>query len=961
MGIEREGSKSGGGYVGGFFQLFDWKAKSRKKLFSSKSDFPERSKQGKRSDGTLPMTRLHLTDEDETGAGASFKGSSDYSCASSVTDDDGYGAKAPGVVARLMGLDSLPTSSEPYSTPFFDTQSLRDAHYYRKNPEYHLDRQIMHSGHLLHKVESDARDFVESKPQRIMSRPIEKFQTEILPPKSAKSIPITHHKLLSPIKSHGFIPTKNAAHIMEAASKIIEPGPQANTRARMSVLGSSSVPLKVRDLREKAEAAQKMQLVGSSSVPLKVRDLKEKVEAAHKTTRLAEASRRPVESNAAKCLKGQSLNKSWNGSVDTASFRESDVEEVTSGVKNKGKSISLAIQAKVNVQRREGLNSSSSRNLVSQKEQSEVKSSQPFKSQANIQKNLHKRTSTHNSTSGVLRQNNQKQNCVIDRDRSSSKPLASGSQSRKLPSGDPSTVRQKTLSRTAGNSKTGSRKLDSDVSDSEKGISYSNAKNVPRKKRSIERDSRYEKNQVIDNMLIDKSQKAVKSNPVIDRHFSLTEDGKKKCIDIGHSSSGMDVVSFTFTAPLTRSMPGSETSCQVGQKNVSVCTENRGGKRLLLDTDSVNLSSLGYNVIGGDALSMLLEQKLRELSYRAESSRHDSFKVGSSSCSASTFPDLVPATNSIGTASKLQGKEYQHMLLRDKRGSQYEPDFSSSDPLAFRPKKFQGIDEMDECSNHIDGKQLLDCRHPSPVSILEPSFSAESCNSSDTADSTITEGGKQSSSIQAQDVFGLCSLKKFYPLEADIELSDSASSTSTGTMAKMSADTTIVTHLLGSAKWELEYVKQILSNVELMFKDFALGRARDIINPYLFDLLETRKVGPQSNSDESRLSRKVLFDCVSECMDLRCRRYVGGGCKTWIKGVAMVGRKDWLAEELHKEISGWRAMGDCMVDELVDNDMSNQYGRWLDFEVDAFVLGVEVEGQIFSSLVDEVVADIFQI
>lgn len=40
MGVERDGSKNGGGYVGGFFQLFDWTAKSRKKLFSSKSDFP---------------------------------------------------------------------------------------------------------------------------------------------------------------------------------------------------------------------------------------------------------------------------------------------------------------------------------------------------------------------------------------------------------------------------------------------------------------------------------------------------------------------------------------------------------------------------------------------------------------------------------------------------------------------------------------------------------------------------------------------------------------------------------------------------------------------------------------------------------------------------------------------------------------------------------------------------------
>lgn len=39
MGIEKQSSKSGN-YVGGFLQLFDWNAKSRKKLFSSKSDLP---------------------------------------------------------------------------------------------------------------------------------------------------------------------------------------------------------------------------------------------------------------------------------------------------------------------------------------------------------------------------------------------------------------------------------------------------------------------------------------------------------------------------------------------------------------------------------------------------------------------------------------------------------------------------------------------------------------------------------------------------------------------------------------------------------------------------------------------------------------------------------------------------------------------------------------------------------
>lgn len=39
MGGEKHGSKSGR-YVGGFLQLFDWNAKSRKKLFPSKFDLP---------------------------------------------------------------------------------------------------------------------------------------------------------------------------------------------------------------------------------------------------------------------------------------------------------------------------------------------------------------------------------------------------------------------------------------------------------------------------------------------------------------------------------------------------------------------------------------------------------------------------------------------------------------------------------------------------------------------------------------------------------------------------------------------------------------------------------------------------------------------------------------------------------------------------------------------------------
>lgn len=949
--MEKEGSKTGGGYVGSFLHLFDWTAKSRKKLFSSKGDLPEHYKQGKKSDGNLPMMRLHLIDEDEPGAGSSIKGSSDFSCASSVTDEDGCGSRAPGVVARLMGLESLPAShlTDTYSTPYFDTQSLQDVQYHRKGYDYHQDHQIMYSGNLLNKVEGSARQFVDSKPPKIVSRPIEKFQTEILPPKSARSIPITHHKLLSPIKSPGFIPTNTAAHIMEAAAKMIEPGPQASTKAKLPPVSSSTVHLKVRDLKEKAEAAQKVPMVASSSITLKVRDLKEKVEASHKTPGVAEISRRPVESNAAKYLKGQSMNKSWNGSVDT-SFRASPhAEEISSGLASKTKSVSLAIQAKVNVQRREGINSGVSRSLVRQKQQSDVDKNQPFKRQPIIHKNLHRKSSMQNA-SGVLRQNNQKQNCLMDKDKLPSKPLGLDSQSRKVLPADTSFGRHKSSSKSTGNSKLGSRKLGLDVADGDK-EAYSSTKNFPRKKRTIDRDFHFEKNRIVDDVLDDKNQKPVQSKPVMDRDFNWVQDSRNK---------GIDVVSFTFTAPLTRSMPSTDTSCQIAQKTNGICMDHRG-KCVLLDSDSYRLSSLGYNVIGGDSLSMLLEQKLRELTYGVGSSPCDS-KVESASSSSSVLQDPVSSLDTVSSKPRLHDKRYQHELVVDKFGG-FDSDFSFTNPSAFRWKnKSQGVDEMDGySSNRIEAGPFVGGRHPSPVSILEPSFSNESCTSSVGTDSNSVEGSKLYSSVQAQEILGLSSSKMFRSVEADIELSDSASSMSTGTVVEKSATMSLLTGLVGSTNWEIEYVKEILYNVELMFNDFALGRACEIINPHLFDQLESRKIQWDGDNGESRLRRKVLFDCVSECLDIRCGRYAYGGSGTWLKGLAMVTRKEWLAEEVYKEITSWRGMGDCMVDELVDKDMSSQCGRWLDFQFDAFVFGVEVEGDIFSSLVDEVLADILQL
>ncbi|KAL6970249.1 hypothetical protein U1Q18_029953 [Sarracenia purpurea var. burkii] len=854
MGGEKQDSKGGeGGYVGGFLQLFDWNTKSRKKLFKGKSDLPDHSKQQKRSDGNLPITRLNLMDEDELVPGSSIKGSSECSCASSsVTDEEGFGTGVPGVVARLMGLDSLPASNlaEPFSTPYFDSQSLQDAHYHRRNLAVHHDHPIQKA--------------MEPKPKKMINRPIEKFQTEILPPKSAKSIPITHHKLLSPIKSPSFILSKNAAHIMEAAAKIIiEPGPQATTnKAKMSLTGTSSVPFKVRDLKEKAEVSQK---------PFRTSEVS--------------SSREPFEANAAKFLKGNAVNKSLNRSMDTTSIRISSDSECCFGIKDKkGRSISLALQAKVNVQRREGLSQRG--------EQSEVIPCQQFNFQSNIQKNVQKKPSTHN-TSRVLRHNSQKQNGLIDKEKLASKSLLSND-SEKVLSGDYFVGRKKKQINRGGKTRVGLSKLSSEVTDSKREVPNSSRKNVPHKKRSV--DGSFHLHKTVEPIQYDSD---------VDRHFTWAEERKRK---------GLDVVSFTFTAPMKRSISGGEMSMNVSQKNDGFCADDRC-RMVLINSDSADggkLSSNGRNVTGADALSILLEQKLRELTQGVESSSYRTEKLGD-----------------------------QHISKNN---------------------KLQGLVQMDECcSDDTETRKLPRYRHFSPISVLEPSFLTESCNS-DNSDINSLEGSKQCSSIQALEVFDMGFSKKFHLVKTDSELSDSASSTSTRTVTIRSENESSLsmTHFVGSTtSWELEYVKVILFNVELMFEDFALGRASEIINPRLFDRLENRKDFLESRRNEPKLRRKVLFDCVSECVDLRCRRYASGGFRMWAKGLSTVRRKEGLAKEVYGDISSWRGMGDCMVDDLVDKDMSSYYGKWLTFEVEAFELGVEIEDRILNSLVSEVVADMF--
>lgn len=560
---------------------------------------------------------------DENAAGSSVKGSSDHSCASSVVDEDFYGTRAPGVVARLMGLDSLPKSSmpEPYSTPLFDSCSIRSAYHQTKKFEYHQD-QTMHSSSL---QDVSIRNEMEPSYQRVIHKPIEKFQTEILPPKSAKSIPITHHKLLSPIKSANFIPHRDAAHIMEAAARIFEPGPQVSTKSKLPPVGSSSAPLRVRDLKEKAEAAQK-------------------------PSKLFEGSQRKAESSAVKNLKGNSMNKSWNGSEDATPIRVMpDSDESSVGMKSKGKSISLALQAKANVQKRGGLHLNGNRNLIGQKDSCELSPNHPFKSQSTSQKSMVKKPSIQNGSS-VLRQNNQKQNCIVDRGKLSSKCNSKGG---KTNSGESSSTRQHNSSKVSSTSRGNSRKLRSEVKDDKREVLSSSREKVTSKKRSVDGSYHSGKSQAAQNLQMERSGKDGQSKDITNSQSTWDQNS---------GGAGTDVISFTFTSPMARSGPDSGRPREAGE-TCKILSTGYQSKRSSLSSDGTTGSRFSFhghnNVKGGDALSTLLEQKLKELAHKVEFSQQNSgtdlhdMVPGLEATTSSSMPETCNARDAMHTVNEV--------------------------------------------------------------------------------------------------------------------------------------------------------------------------------------------------------------------------------------------------------------------------------------------------------------------
>lgn len=577
----------------------------------------------------------------EIGPSTSVQGN-DYNCISSVSSEEGHGTKVPGVVARLMGLESLPkkdVSEPPDDTSFYNSYSFRDSHFTRTQPDIQSEHHIIDYGHTRNKLDGFSRNPVDFRMQKVQNRSIDRFQTEILPPKSARTISSSHNRLLSPIKSPGFILTKNAASIMEAASRIIEQSPQSTTKGKSS-FRSPSVPLRIRDLKEKLEAAQT-----APQVPVQ--------------------SQRARDNHSGKYMKGQPNERGQRGLEDAQLLRHSVAQKQSGSrsLKSKEKTPAFSSQAKTNFQMKEGPSWSS--RSVNQRGDNRVKRNHLEKKELYMEKSVQRRTLA-SGTSDVLKQNNQKQNCASSKETTCLKPQTASCQlDRKVSSVKSSSKVNKTVNKIAESSSTGTRKKNTVSADTRKEASSSNSKSFLAKKGPGSAVARNNGNAVKD-VLINKNDRSVKCNVSVDGLANW---------DAVDAKSGMDVVSFTFTSPIKKSIPGSQAPGQFRENDNSLSFVPADDK----PTNVSYLSSLGLNVIGSDALSILLEEKLKELACRVEPSDSNLIRDSQISGPASSLHD---SAQSLGVTDSMytENEKKLHLgLHKHNQENQHDLNHSSLD------------------------------------------------------------------------------------------------------------------------------------------------------------------------------------------------------------------------------------------------------------------------------------------
>ncbi|MBA0560625.1 hypothetical protein Golob_017511 [Gossypium lobatum] len=946
-----------GGCVGIFFQLFDWNKRfAKKKLFSRKLLPPTRTKASKSfgGDEKMPKSKLHLIADENSGGFPNVKKNGKHF---SSEVDQKHEMKAPGLIARLMGLESMPALNRD--------KSHKKSKILASNPDAKDEKIVIsqcgNSGKDLDLAKGSSK--IEPRPQKIQKigpydrRMVTRFGAEALQIKSVLLQSKKHHhhhqKFVSPIKSPRISSARNASRtlrLIDAAAKILEPGLQATSRSKYTLAYPSPTSYSSKnevvteaivspDMLEQSacNVSAGKSLVGPTSCK-NCGNLLDVVE-----------SRAKLEDQQFVCLSSapnfvdaslHGLEKSWPRSSPTL-FDQG--KEVTFQ-RSHDQPLSFTGQEEDIVQ---SGNEPDTFRKDARAQAQWHSTSQPGKFQKN-----------EKSPVGFKPRNQSQNHISLDRDRIPAKAKLSTLRSRKAASGANAVdgVKDFVALNRSLSSHTRHRvpvKVDSSPVDIERKScsgqddSLSQLRSPVRKRRTHIVNGQAETEGFI-NPAIGKERNS-KCKPVTRRemvHGACSVDqtcskSRSTCRETGKGAkdkNDTDIISFTFSSPLKQKHSIS-TKLKDKRKDQN---ESIALQRSEMMENNYGETSLPKNMpLTGDALSVLLEQKLKELTSQEE----DEQKTGCTLPKRSTaliLQELISALTS-GKANSRNG----HLFNSD-IGSKTEA-------------KAEGT--LVGYTSHGD--------HFSPGSVLEASFSNDSCVSSSLDESL----GHR---LQPDSMGYLYNEPQ--PMEPDADLLDSATSLDKVTnVSEMIIDLVnrifVLMHVvsnfaLGLSDDKLIHCKEVILKAELLFGNLTPwdldGTDDFFLAPYIHEEVETlvaamrvdfkSVLGIQRIKENYQL-RGFLFDCAIECIDSKYSRYCNSGFRAW-GSLPYCVNSGKLIRDVADEVRRWTKLAGMVPDELIEWEMSYSLGKWTDFDIEAYETGAEMGWDIVQTLVDEMVDDL---
>ncbi|XP_052117058.1 uncharacterized protein LOC107486904 isoform X2 [Arachis duranensis] len=941
LAIAEKKAQKPGGCSGIFFQLFEWKRKlAKKKLFSKKLLPPARAKRFK-GDEKMPNSKIHLIANENSGGFPSAKKGGNYGFEVIVPQKSEM--RAPGLVARLMGLESIPASKRDKSKKGLHLDGFGDNEKECKS-NCELDRQGMDSEIVV--MKHDSRPEKLQKTGTDERRAVTRFGAEALQIKHvlARARKYHHHhhhhhhhpKLASQLMSPRIPSTKSASRssrLIGAATRILEPGLQARSRAKGSLLTyhGSAFPPKTSNVTN---------CEGPSSAVMQ--------------------NQLDYDASTAKPLMGQTSCKNCGNLVDVVDCKldvplpvVSDVFATTSVVSSqKNGRFFTPSPSPSHEQEREIVLLRSQEKLMSLATEKEGMDNVHQFCNKHITKRMtvprdgpdiwnpssqSVSTGEGDASSSTLKHKPQTQERMLSNERSSSASTMSNTGVKRMSSSTSSVNETKdfvALNRSlSGQVRIRSpTKVDSSKFDLEKKPSFSQNKSLSdvRTLETKRRTSNVMQGKSTAPCSAGVSQRNLRSDALVGKqkgfvasswncaNIKSKQCSKEKTVKVNDNKTN-EVVSFTFNSHL-KQKTGIDSEKEEISNNIErkTCFQRPSPLRV-------------------DGLSAFLEQKLKELTSQED---YDlATGTPSKKSTAMILQELISALSSERLIC-CNGHMFDENF-RFHNGPRQEGIFGAS------------------CNGN----------HHSPGSVLEASFSSSSL------DESSGQGYHPYSMNNSYD--------QLEQLEHDAELTDSATTSSNKGRVVCELLIDLVNQIPGPlqslysfgpslTRSKLTHMKDVILNAELVIGiDTVFGRDEApelVIHRFLLDELDTMAsdimwrnfnlfVGCTDSRHQNKL-KGFLFDCVIEYLESNCCRYLECGFKLWWTKLQQCLKSKVLAQEVKAEIERWGSMAGMEHDEIIEWEMSYSLGKWIDFDIETFEAGVMIDRCIFQSLLDEIVQDL---